>query len=118
MLTKRLIRAQREKGVVLLVVLGMLFLFAAVGLTFAVIARTEGVAARNFKRQLTNGINAPDPTPSINEALSQLLYDTTEGASAVRGHSLARDMFGGWSPNGLHADPRADNASAAGEQPN
>src|SRR5690606_33413085 len=37
-------------------------------------------------------------------ALSQLIYDTGNTSSALRGHSLLRDMYGG-----VEADPRVRN---------
>ena len=80
----------RRRGVVLILVLAMLALLALIGVTFATFSGQARIAARNFARSLTR----PDPNELMSFALSQLIRDTSNPLSAIRGHSLLRDMYG------------------------
>lgn len=82
-------RVQR-RGVVLIVVLGMLGLLALVGVTFATFSGQAKVSARGFML----GQNRPDSSEMMDFALAQLIDDTGNKMSAIRGHSLKRDMYG------------------------
>jgi hypothetical protein len=88
----------RRQGVILLVVVMLLTLFAAVGLTFVLYAEREANAARIFREAET--MTEPDFDPPFLLAffLGQLLYDLPDdphgACSALRGHSLARLTFG------------------------
>src|SRR6516225_5074356 len=89
--------SQERRGIVLLVVMALLTLFAAVGLSFVFYAEAESTAA-SFGADAPRK-NVPDIDPELLLAyyLSQLLYDLddTNGVySAMRGHSLARTMYG------------------------
>ena len=86
--------AYRRRGVALLIVLALLGLFAAVGVSFAVLSRAESRGAANFKRGISIGKSIP-PADLFRNAVNQLLSDTTNPQSALRGHSLLRDMYGG-----------------------
>lgn len=82
-------RIQR-RGVVLVVVLGMLGLLALIGVTFATFSNQAQINARNFSQ----AAQFPDATEMMDYALSQLIDDTANPASVIRGHSLKRDMYG------------------------
>src|SRR5262245_35406560 len=87
-----------RRGVILLVVLAMLTLFAIVGITFVYVADGQATAARLAREaegQLRPDI---DPEAVFAFALGQLLYDCNDDESgvysALRGHSLSRNMYG------------------------
>lgn len=80
----------RRRGVVLVVILGMLGLLALIGVTFATFSGQAKVNARNFSQAQ----NFPDSSEVMDFALSQLIDDTANPQSAIRGHSLKRDMYG------------------------
>ena len=46
----------------------------------------------------------PDPEQYLDYALSQLINDTNNPLSAIRGHSLKRDMYGLDSSNNIYLD--------------
>jgi hypothetical protein len=80
----------RRRGVVLILVLGMLALLALIGVTFATFASQSKIGARNFAQS----VNTPAGADLMDYALSQLINDTNNPLSAIRGHSLKRDMYG------------------------
>lgn len=86
----RIVRARRE-GVILLVVLGLLALFALVGITFVITAsqhKTGSVAAARDEQQR-------DPYDAeLNIAMEQVLYGTLNRYSVIGPHSLLEDMYG------------------------
>ena len=86
-------RPPARRGAILLVVLGMLALFAVVGLSFVLYAESEATGARN-NRAARNELADPDPAVVANGFLAQLIFDTGDPASAVHGHSFARSRFG------------------------
>src|SRR3954470_1610312 len=79
-----------RKGIVLVLVLGMLGLMAVIGITFATFTGQSRISARNFAQS----VNQPQRDELMYFALSQLIMDTNDIRSAIRGHSMARDMFG------------------------
>src|ERR1043166_505585 len=89
-------------AVVLLVVIAMLTLFSVIALSFVFYAESEANASQ--MTSLSWNKNAPDADPELllSFFLSQLVYDTNNVNSAIRGHSLARTMYG-WNPNALNA---------------
>src|SRR4029077_3408625 len=89
MLTSRSSRAKR-RGVLLVLVLGMLGLLALVGITFVTAAGQARINNRNYMLSLLR----PQADELLDFALAQLITDTNDIRSAIRGHSLARDMFG------------------------
>src|SRR4051794_20072833 len=90
MLLSRLPSRLQRRGVVLILILGMLGLLALIGVTFATFSGQARVNARNFvQSQFT-----PDSAELMDYALSQLIEDTANPQSALRGHSLMRDMYG------------------------
>src|SRR5262245_8524576 len=90
--------AQR-RGVILLVVVTLLTLFALVGLTFVLYAEAEATSSRIYREaQDLSGFNAEPIDFVMSFALGELIYDvsddTTGVNSSIRGHSLARSMYG------------------------
>ncbi|GIW82832.1 MAG: hypothetical protein KatS3mg105_4639 [Gemmatales bacterium] len=92
-----------RRGVILLVVLALLALFAVVGIAFVMYAQSKADAARIFREAETKTDSptmAADIPPDIllAEFLRQFIYDLPDdqrgSQSALRGHSLARTMFG------------------------
>ena len=82
-------RASR-RGVVLVVILGMLGLLALIGVTFATFSNQAQINARNFMQAQI----FPDASEVLDYALSQLIDDSNNPASVIRGHSVKRDMYG------------------------
>ena len=80
----------RRRGIVLVLVLGMLGLLALIGVTFATFAGQSLINGRNFNQ----GVARPQPEALMDFALGQLINDTNNPLSAIRGHSLLRDMYG------------------------
>ena len=80
----------RRRGIVLVLVLAFLALTALIGVTFATFTAQGKINARNYARSVLN----PSPPELMDFALQQLIVDTGDVRSALRGHSLARDMFG------------------------
>ena len=80
----------RRRGIILVLVLAILALMALIGVTFATIAGQGKINARNFAQSVL----APRPGDLLDFALEQLIVDTGDVRSALRGHSLAHDMYG------------------------
>src|SRR5260370_24081014 len=108
MLQRSLVPTPR-RGVVLIIVLMLLTLFAIVGMSFVLYAKTAATSSR-FHRE-AESLPGPDIDPELLLAtfLGQLIYDVPDDASgvysALRGHSLARTMYG------YHGGARARSAS-------
>ena len=84
-------RNQRHgRGVVLILILGILALMALIGITFATFSGQSRISARNFAQSM----NQPQRDELMDYALAQLISDTADIRSAIRGHSMARDMYG------------------------
>jgi hypothetical protein len=83
-------RDRQRRGIVLVLILSMLGLMALIGVTFATFSGQSRVSARNFAQSTI----APQADELMDFALSQLISDTADVRSAIRGHSLARDMYG------------------------
>jgi hypothetical protein len=81
----------RRRGVVLVVVLGMLGLLAVIGFTFATFSSQAVQNSRSFSLAQ---MFPPDANEMLDYALTQLINDTANPQSAIRGHSLKRDMYG------------------------
>src|SRR5262245_38261308 len=83
-------RTRARRGIVLVLVLAMLGLLALIGITFATYTGQSRINARNYAQSVL----VPQKDELIDFALSQLITDTGDARSAIRGHSLARDMYG------------------------
>ena len=81
----------------------MLGLLALIGVTFATFSGQARINARNFAQSVIQ----PQDDELMDFALQQLITDTGDVRSAIRGHSLARDMFGNDASNNgyLAANP-------------
>ena len=85
----------RRRGAILLVVLALLALFAVIGLSFVLYAESEATASRIYREAENNrDRKKPDPQAAAGLAIGQLIYGTLDPTSAVRGHDLARLMYG------------------------
>src|SRR5262245_50316570 len=90
--------APPRKGVILLVVLSLLTLFAIIGISFVLYAGAAADSARIATG--AESVSRPDVEAEVAMAyfLQQLLFDVNDDesgiGSALRGHSLSRSMFG------------------------
>ena len=93
-------RMPRRRGVILLVVMALLSLFAVVGISFMLYAESAATASRIYREAMvvTNDRVDEDPNLLLNWALAQFIYDVRDFGedvySSMRGHSLARTMYG------------------------
>jgi hypothetical protein len=98
MLLRNSTTSEARRGVILMVVLALLTLFAIVGLSFVLYAQAEADASRIFREDKTLRQVLESPDRMFSFALSKLIYDDYDDAtgvySALRGHSLARSMYG------------------------
>jgi hypothetical protein len=87
-----------RRGVILLVVIAMLTIFAAAGVAFVYYADSEAAASKNFRE--ASILRPPDVDPELllSFFLQQLICDVLDDESgvysALRGHSLRRTMWG------------------------
>src|SRR5712671_471403 len=87
-----------RRAMILLVVLSVLTLFAIVGITFVLYASSAADSARLGRE--AESLQRPDVEPelALSYFLGQLLYDCLDDESgvysALRGHSLLRNMYG------------------------
>ncbi len=82
--------ARKRRGVVLILILAMLGLLALIGVTFATFSGQAQVGAR----YAAQAVNNTSPDQFIDFGLDQLINDSSNPKSAIRGHSLLRDMYG------------------------
>ncbi len=70
---------RNRRGLALVIVLAMLGLFMALGLSFSQLAKLEAQGALNFKLapKIGAAASANSPETLLTEAITQLLYDTT-----------------------------------------
>src|SRR5437660_9627499 len=93
-------RSQPRRGVILLIVLTMLALFAIIGISFALYASGEAEASRIAREAETKTQPDIDPELALSYFLGQFLYDvkaddTQAGLNpALRGTSLPRLRYG------------------------
>jgi hypothetical protein len=83
-----------REGIILLVVISMLVLFSLVGLAFVVYAEGQANTSRIWREG--ESIQQPDMDPELLLAyfLGQLIYDTNDPTSALRGWGLGTNMYG------------------------
>src|SRR6266852_6782234 len=91
-------RPAERKAVILSVVVSLLTLFAIVGLTFVLYANGEANSSKIYREAAALNQVDMDPELLFNMFLSQAIYgvpdDYTGVYSALRGHDLARSMYG------------------------
>ncbi|WP_165249167.1 hypothetical protein [Paludisphaera soli] len=102
-------RRRERRGVILILVLGVLGLMAVIGVTFATFTGQSRIASRSFAQSKIQ----PQSELLMDFALSQLISDTNDARSAIRGHSLARDMYGNDSNRNGYLEARPDGARTA-----
>jgi hypothetical protein len=83
-------RNKRKRGIILLMVVSLLALFLLMGVTFAMLAIQYKVAADTHA---SIGRYGDEPGNELDLGLDIVLFDSV-GRSALRGHSLLRDMYG------------------------
>lgn len=110
-----------RRGVILLVVVALLTLFAVVGISFVLYAQSRADIARIFRDSQQQILNQGPPDAGqvlLTEFLNQLIFDVQDTPltshtgmtninprnSALRGHSLARNMYG-WNPGSVNSVP-------------
>jgi hypothetical protein len=81
---------RERRGIVLVLILGVLALMAVIGVAFATFSGQSRISARNFAQ----AVNQPQSDELMDYALEQLIGDTADIRSSIRGHSMARDMYG------------------------
>ncbi|MCS6866942.1 MAG: hypothetical protein RMJ56_13095 [Gemmataceae bacterium] len=92
--------APRRGTSFILIVVAMVALFAAVGTAYALFALREAKLALLRKDAMgaagSSQLTPPDPTATINRFLGTLLFDAdyNDVTNGLRGHSLARSMYG------------------------
>ncbi len=90
--------AGRRPGMVLLIVITMLTLFAITGIAFVTYAESEATASGSAREAVDLRVPDIDPEAAMGFFLGKLIYDErddTGGAySALRGHSLLRTVYG------------------------
>ena len=82
---------QIRRGVVLLIVLGMLAMFGLIGVTFILLS---GHARRSAQAQAKVGRNDNPPDRIADDVLKQILRGSTDRASVIGPHSLLEDIYG------------------------
>ena len=84
-------RRSHRSGVVLLVILSLLVLFALLGVTFVIVSGQYKRSASAFARTETYG---DDWARQLDTAMYTSVRDTHDSASPLRGHSLLLDLYG------------------------
>ena len=95
-----------RSGVVLIVVLGMLAVLALIGVAFTTFSGQEEQSSGRYQAAFQNPRVDMAPDQLFLEALSQLIADTNNPLSALRGHGLLSDMYGPGSDYGVGPDGR------------
>src|SRR5439155_6861068 len=88
---------ESRRGIILLVVISLLTLFAIVGLSFVLYADAEAKSSQIFREAEVQSVPDMDPELLMAAFLSQFIYDVdnqTGVYSGLRGLSLARTMYG------------------------
>ncbi|MCX7424456.1 MAG: hypothetical protein NTW96_02270 [Planctomycetia bacterium] len=84
-------KPQARRGVLLLVVLGMLAMFGVIGITFVILTSHERRGADAARRVEQYADPADD---LLNQAMFQALAGTENTASVLRPHGLLEDLYG------------------------
>src|SRR5205823_12422051 len=93
----------KRKAMILYVIVVLLTLFLVVGMCFVMMAESEATASRIHREATNYRDDYMTPQELLGYALGALVYDSADGIdpysgdgqyNALRGHSLARNMFG------------------------
>jgi hypothetical protein len=94
---------QRRKATILMVVIVLLMLFLVIGIAFVLYAESQATAARIY-REASISREYPTAEQLLGWSLGEIIYDAPDDPtgqnSAIRGHGLARNMYG-WNYNGV-----------------
>jgi hypothetical protein len=99
---------EARRGVILMIVLALLTLFAIVGLSFVLYAGSAAKSSQIARDAEVQSVPDVDPEVLAGFFLGQLIYDADDVTgiySALRGHSLARSMYGWYYPRQGQPDP-------------
>lgn len=88
---------KRRRGVLLLVVLGMLAMFAMIGLTFVMLT---GQARRIAEVGRSMDVQYVSPRDDLDRAMAQVARGSTSTMSAIGPHSLLEDLYGPYTRTG------------------
>jgi hypothetical protein len=87
-----------RRGVILMVVLALLTLFAILGLSFVIYADAQAKSSQIYRESEDRATADLSPNSLWGFFLNQLIYDAADNGdsvySALRGHSLARTLYG------------------------
>jgi hypothetical protein len=87
-----------RQGMILLVVLCLLTLFAIIGISFVLYAESTALSSRLNKDSMSKTPPAVDPSTRIalNTLLNAFMYGSLDPENALRGTDLATDLYGGF----------------------
>jgi hypothetical protein len=92
----------RRRGVILIVVLSLLTLFAVLGLAFVLYADSSALSSNVAKQAENQTPPDMDPEQALALFLGQCIYDVMDDDtgvhSSLRGHSFSRNMYGWFYP--------------------
>ena len=92
-------RKQARRGVILLIVLGMLAMFAMIGITFVLLS---GHARRSAQAQAKVGRADNPPARIADDVIQQILRGSSDAASVIGPHGLLEDLYGnGWTTGAI-----------------
>lgn len=94
-----------RNGIVLLVVIAMLTLFASVALTFVFYADAQSTAAQISQSGLTGGPPDVNSQTLMSFFMGQFIYGTDNPYSAMRGYDLMRSLYGYNPADGTNSTP-------------
>jgi hypothetical protein len=95
-----------RRGVVLIVVLGMLAVLALLGVAFTTFSGQEEQSSGRYQAAFQTPRVDMAPDQLFVEGLSQLIADTNNHWSGIRSHSVLGDMYGQGSDYGVGPDGR------------
>ena len=113
-------RSPRRGTAILLTVFSLITLLMVAGLTYVMYAAKEKAIAERYKEAASSSpsLIMPDSTGIVNQFFGKLIYDDGDDGlallNALRGHSIARSMYGGragsdipWNGVGTFNEPGA-----------
>ena len=98
--------APPRRGVLLLVVLSMLVLFLMIGTAFIITAKQSEVSSKKLTQKALADADAAARGNLLDEVLMQIVRDTDNPQSVLRGHSLLNDEYGNDGFHGVAANVR------------